>query len=41
MDLMMTGKRSEQAEKIEHMRGLPQVIKQMLTGPQKTHPSGW
>ena len=37
-DIMMTEKRSEQIEKIEHGVGLPQVIKQMLTVPQKTHP---
>ena len=32
LDIMMTGKRLEQTEKIEHARGLPRVIKQMLIG---------
>ena len=32
MDIMMTEKRLEQTGKIEHMRGLSQVLKQMLTG---------
>ena len=32
MDSMMTEERLEQTEKIEHMRGLPHAIKQMLTG---------
>ena len=32
IDIMMTEKRLEQTEKIELMRGLPDVIKQMLTG---------
>ena len=41
MDIMMTEKRLEQTEIIEHMRIMPQVIKQMLFGPQKTHPLGW
>ena len=31
-DISMTEKRVEQTEKIEHMRGLPHAIKQMLTG---------
>ena len=34
MDIMMTGKRLEQTEKIEHMGALPHVFKQMLTGRQ-------
>ena len=33
----MTEQRLEQTEKVEHMKG-PHAIKQMLTGPQKTHP---
>ena len=32
MDIMMAEKRSQQTEKIEHMRGLPHAIKQKLTG---------
>ena len=31
----------QQTETNEHINGLPQVIQQMLTGQQKTHPSGW
>ena len=31
-DILVTEKRLEQTEKIEHKRGLPDVIKQMLTG---------
>ena len=41
MDVMMAEKRMEQTEKIEHVRGLPHAIRQMLTGTQKTHPFGW
>ena len=33
MDIMMT----EQTEKVQLMSGLPYAIKQMLTGPEKTH----
>ena len=31
MDIMMTKKRLDHTEKIEHMKGVPDVIKQMLT----------
>ena len=44
MDIMMTEKRLEQTEKIEHMRGLPHVIKQMLIGRKDVsslQPFGW
>ena len=41
MDIILTEKRPEQTEKIEHMRGLPHASKQMSTGPQKTPPFGW
>ena len=47
MDIMMTEERSEQTEKIEHMRGLPscnQTVKQMLTGRpdvSSLQPFGW
>ena len=34
MDIMMAEERLEQTEKIEHMRGLPHAINQMLTGPR-------
>ena len=40
----MTEKRLEQTEKIEHMRGPPDVIKQMLTGRKDAsslQPFGW
>ena len=44
MDIMITEKRFEQTEKIEHMRGLPHAIKQMLTGRKDVsflQPFGW
>ena len=44
MDIMMTEKRSEQTEKIEHVRGHPDVIKQMLMGHpdvSSLQPFGW
>ena len=40
-DTMVTEKRLEKAEEIEHTRALPQVIKQMLTGRKDLHPFGW
>ena len=36
MDMMSAEQRLEQSEKINHMSGVPQAIKQMLTGPQMT-----
>ena len=44
MDIMKTEKRLEQTEKIEHTRGLPHTIKQMLTGRNimsSLQPFGW
>ena len=44
MDIMMTEKLLEQTEKTKHMRGLPDVIKLMLTGRKDVsslQPFGW
>ena len=44
MDIMMTEKRLEQTEKIEHVRELLHAIKQMLTGRKDVsslQPFGW
>ena len=44
MDTMMTEKRLEQSEQIEHLRGLPQETKQMLTERKDVsslQPFGW
>ena len=44
MDIMMTDRRLEQTEKIEHMRGPPHAIKPMLTGRKDVsslQPFGW
>ena len=44
MHTMMTEIRLEQTENLEHMRGLPNVVKQMLTGRKdvsSSQPFGW
>ena len=44
MDITMTEKHLEQTEKLEHTRGLPHAIKQMLTGRKDVsslEPFGW
>ena len=44
MDIMMTEKRLERTEKIDHLRGLLHAIRQMLTGRKdvsSSQPFGW
>ena len=38
MDTMMAEKRVEQMEKFAHLKGLPQVVKQMMTGRKDVSP---